>query len=372
MHVNLKELTQYVEDKFISLRKHPTQDLFIWNYTDKTQYSWHWDEITMMARGLITDSEGNVISKSFSKFFGVSDHSSTKLEVLPAELPLITEKVDGSLISVVNYKGTLVVASRGAFESDQAIHATEWLKQKGITKIPEGRTYAFEWLAPDNQIVIQHVQSKLVLLTVFNIGEIVTERPREWVEAEGRRLEVEVVRTFDFPTFAAIRESLKTMNGSIQEGFVVRYSNGLRVKMKCETYIKLHKIMTQESVTTIWEELVEKGNVDSIIESVPKEFADWVSKEANAIIAQREEIMKISRELAKEVELMPTRKEQALHIIGTLKSKEKPNIKSVAFSLLDGDEKEANRRAWKLVCPEGYRTFSEKPWKNKLVKLKEE
>ncbi len=72
-------------------------DLEICNYTPKTQYDKLWDAYTLISRGLILDSEHNILSKPFSKFFNLNETPETTLSNLPVEVPLITEKLDGDI-----------------------------------------------------------------------------------------------------------------------------------------------------------------------------------------------------------------------------------------------------------------------------------
>ena len=54
---------QLIKDGYISERKHPECDYYIYNYTSKAQYQKQWEEDTMNCRGLILDGEGNVIAR---------------------------------------------------------------------------------------------------------------------------------------------------------------------------------------------------------------------------------------------------------------------------------------------------------------------
>jgi RNA ligase len=54
MQVDVANLQRLVDERYISVQKHPTLPLLIWNYTPKTQFENHWTPETMMCRGLIT------------------------------------------------------------------------------------------------------------------------------------------------------------------------------------------------------------------------------------------------------------------------------------------------------------------------------
>ena len=128
MKVNLAEFRN--REKYISERKHDTLDLIIWNYKNSCQFDNAWDEYTTMARGLITDLEGNIVARPFKKFFNINTFEGTKIEELPAEIPEITEKLDGSLGILYPDNENYAISTRGNFNSEQAEFATKLIKEK--------------------------------------------------------------------------------------------------------------------------------------------------------------------------------------------------------------------------------------------------
>ena len=83
--MNKELLDKYVADGWLVTQKHPTLPLSIYNYSQKTQYDGHWDEVTLACRGLIVDSStGKVIVRPFPKFF---NYEEVEAEVLPFRLP---------------------------------------------------------------------------------------------------------------------------------------------------------------------------------------------------------------------------------------------------------------------------------------------
>ena len=72
MKIDITVFHNLVDRKYISVQKHETADLLIWNYSQRCQFERYWTPETRMARGLITDSKGNIIARPFSKFFNYS------------------------------------------------------------------------------------------------------------------------------------------------------------------------------------------------------------------------------------------------------------------------------------------------------------
>jgi len=259
----LEKLNKYYEDGLLYKQVHPSLPLTIWNYTEKVQYENLWDEVTLMCRGLVTDDTGDIVATPFQKFFNIEEG---KFE--PTEKFEVYEKMDGSLGIVFWYRGQWVVATRGSFTSDQAIKAREILKKYNTDIMFRHLTFCFEIIYPENRIVLDYgTDEKLVLLGTF--------------DKNGKEMDVEIWSQWGFDVvkkYDGIKDfkELKMMVKDDQEGFVVKFSNGDRVKVKGVEYLRLHKIMTNVTTTGVWEYLRNGEDVMEILKDVPDEFYDKI------------------------------------------------------------------------------------------------
>jgi RNA ligase len=259
----LEKLNKYYEDGLLYKQVHPSLPLTIWNYTEKVQYENLWDEVTLMCRGLVTDNTGDIVATPFQKFFNIEEGKFT-----PTEKFEVYEKMDGSLGIVFWFQGQWVVATRGSFTSDQAIKAREILKKYNTDIMFRHLTFCFEIIYPENRIVLDYGDDeKLVLLGTFN--------------KDGKEIDVEMWAQYGFDVvkkYDGISDykQLKEMVKNDQEGFVVKFSNGDRVKVKGVEYLRLHKIMTNVTTTGVWEYLKNGEDVLEILKDVPDEFYDKI------------------------------------------------------------------------------------------------
>jgi RNA ligase len=255
----LEKLNKYYEDGLLYKQVHPSLPLTIWNYTEKVQYENLWDEVTLMCRGLVTDNEGDIVATPFHKFFNIEEGKFTSTETFE-----VYEKMDGSLGIVFWYQGQWVVATRGSFTSDQAIKARELLQKYNTDIMFRHLTFCFEIIYPENRIVLDYgTDEKLVLLGTFN--------------KDGKEMDSEIWSQWGFDVvkkYDGINDykQLKEMVKNDQEGFVVKFSNGDRVKVKGVEYLRLHKIMTNVTTTGVWEYLKNGEDVMEILKDVPDEF----------------------------------------------------------------------------------------------------
>lgn len=215
--------------------------LTLYNYTTQTVMKGNWNYHTRCARGLVLDEEGNYIARPFQKFFGLYEVSETYLQNLPQEEAEIAIKYDGSLIVI--FQNTELpnngwdAVTRGCWDNDQTRFARRWLRENG-SKLEPGYTYCFELTAPWNQIVIPYAEETMTLLgRVDPYGlESTYQEAREY--ALDNQLEPV---TFFVGQVGDV--DLAEIPSDI-EGYVARFANGQRVKLKATLYEELHKQLT--------------------------------------------------------------------------------------------------------------------------------
>lgn len=274
-------LEKYYNDGLLFKQTHPTKDLTIWNYSQKVQFERLWDDVTLMCRGLVTNSKGEIIARPFKKFFNYEEY----LEVIPEKIPTnepfeVFEKMDGSLGILFFYDNEWIMATRGSFMSEQAIKGMQMLHKYEFKRLATGLTYLFEIIYNENRIVCKYDFEDLILLSIIynDNGEEIRIHEQEGNHVRRfmnivTNLGFKIVKRYD-----GINDynTLKSIISNDAEGFVIRFKNGFRMKIKGEEYCRLHRIVTNISSRDIWESLKEKQSMDELLEKVPDEFFKWV------------------------------------------------------------------------------------------------
>lgn len=337
--MDIKILRQYADSGLLYHQKHPVYPLEIWNYTEKVQYESLWDEVTLSCRGLVTWTDtGEICARPFRKFFNLEEGKHT-----PTPNFEVFEKIDGSLIIAFFVWDRWFVASRGSFASDQAVAGQKLLDYLDTSGLHDDYTYLFELTAPWNRIVVDYgKEDKLTLL-----GSIRTH--------DGQEMDYEILQRTSkdlgcdiTPRYDGISDysELKGKISNKAEGFVIRFSNGERIKIKGEEYLRLHKIMTNLSTTAVWEVLSAGGDFSNLLVDVPDEFYRKVQEVAGDLSLRFDNI----------------RKDYGIYHEDILKKIDPSNRKSYAeqatrfshpnllFGLLDG--KDITHSIWKILKPE--------------------
>lgn len=353
--MNYDLIKPYIEKGLVSEQNHPDcPSLKIFNYTQRCQFERIWDDVTMQCRGLILDTEKDVvIARPFPKFFNYGEYIE-KCWPIPSEIPIITEKLDGSLGILYWINDKPWVATRGSFTSEQAVWATKWFRENiDYDAIPESNgveTFLFEILYPENRIVVNYDYSGLVLITVRDTLTGV-DLPHEEVKSKITDMGVKSMIAKVIPATSLYELSkLDEPNG---EGFVAYYPKAdKRIKLKFPEYVRLHKLVTGVSEIAIWEHLSEGNPLDDLLEKVPDEFFKWVEGVQNRLRAEWAKLWGEAQMAVQMCQYMETRKDQAVWIMNNAKK-----VSSVVFLLLDKKDKKASAAVWKMVRPHGRTGF---------------
>lgn len=347
----IEVLEKYYEDGLILKQTHPNHNLLIWNYSPKVQYERLWDDVTMMCRGLVTDTEGNIVARPFEKFFNYEEHTP---EQIPNEYFEVYEKMDGSLGILFCHNKEWIMATRGSFTSPQAIRGKELLGKYNFERLHPDYTYLFEIIYKENRIVCDYDFEDVVLL-----GVIETKTGNE-VNIRGGDEDIRLnnmISNIGFPVVTLYKtwgegfDLLKEEIPNNKEGYVIRFKNGFRMKVKGEEYKRLHKILTNVSNRDIWEYLKDNKPLDEILDRVPDEFYNWVKDEVNKL-RNMFDITKAMAEFMyfKEIKEDMTRKEVAEIVL-----KKPKEMQAILFNLYDN--KDIDELIWKRLYPEYSKPF---------------
>ena len=249
---------EMLDKQYINVVKHSDLNLWIIDYSKKCTLEGMWNQVTMTCRGIIIDDSNNIVAWPFYKFFNyeeidtlASKHPELNLEI--PDLPFkVFEKMDGSLGVGYWVDDKLYIATKGSFCSDQAIKANEILNSKyhdAYKLLNKSYTYLFEIIYPENRIIVNYGDIEdLILIGVKNTsnGEDIFEDYSNIFTC---------VKEYDgLKDWRQIREMI---SGDNREGFVIRFENGFRMKMKYEDYFKKHFLksyLTEKHIFIFYEE----------------------------------------------------------------------------------------------------------------------
>jgi RNA ligase len=248
------------------VHKQTHDDLSVYCYTKECVIQGAWDDTTTLARGLVLSAD-RVVATPFPKFFNYHE-TPNSVPDLPFE---VYEKVDGSLIIIFNHNGRWMCCTKGSFESDQARWAQRILDDESlpVKHLDPDSTYLCEAVYPENRIVIQYDYSGLVMLGGYDDSG--RELTRQEIVSTALVLGWKVADMVFYRKISDLLEAAKTLPPD-EEGWVLRFSNGLRLKIKGEEYLKLHRMISKLSPLTIWEAMRNGTDLQAFRNDLPEEF----------------------------------------------------------------------------------------------------
>jgi RNA ligase len=262
-----------VEQGYVTRRVHPEDsDVVILNYTPKTVYERHWNEVTLLTRGLILNERtGETLALPMKKFFNY-DEQGVPNKVDLSQKPEITVKMDGSLgISYRLDDGKIRWATRGSFTSEQAKVAQRIWDEKynhSDLYISPQLTLLVEIISPATRVVVPYDFEDLVLIGANHIYPS-HDFGYDTLEYFANQIGMRITERVD-ASFISILEHIKTMDYT-NEGFVLRWDDGTRLKMKGQDYMRVHKALYGLSLNQKLECWLE-DKTDDLIKAVPEEY----------------------------------------------------------------------------------------------------
>ena len=182
-------------------------------------------------RGIAFGPDGKIISRPFQKFFNLGERSDMAYELNYMSV----EKLDGSMIRPIHVGGDIRWGTKAGI-TDVALQAEAWVAGQRhyydfVEKYKEF-TPLFEFVSPDNKIVLEYPDTNLVLLALRHntTGEYV---PRFTLEGITNLHKIPLVRLSRY-----LPANVAGLEG--EEGIVLYYPSGHMLKVKSEWYVRLH------------------------------------------------------------------------------------------------------------------------------------
>lgn len=236
---------------------HPQYPLVILNY-DQIE-SPKMEKIVRECRGLVLDtSDYTLVAACMERFFNLGEAEEITSKFVWDEGVVSRTKEDGSLITLFwnKYSNSWMVKTRGSWADmpigdnkprwDELVFSLlkpEYLKDITGTGFNPKFTYIFELCSSYNQVVRYYPDPKLFLLTIIDVGT-----NQEWISHEvdisARYKELERPAKINLSNVEEVKayiQKLEEEDGT-NEGLVLMDRNGLRVKVKSQTYLAFSRL----------------------------------------------------------------------------------------------------------------------------------
>lgn len=265
------------QERNITRRKHPeNNDIVILRYTDRCIFKKNWNEITEACRDLIVnEATEEIVARGFSKFYNQRQRTYFNTAYLTKNYPNasveFTDKIDG--IQAVSYRlnGKIRFASEGSFLSESSRAAAE-LWEEHYTSVehlvPDEITLVVEVIRPDLKVVVPYHFEDLILVGALNRHnghDFDYAALSDLAATLGMQVPAKLDMTFEEAVAIADSSDYTT------EGFVVRYGNDQRIKVKSKEYLRVFRLTHLTSSKQLMKLWVD-DEFQEAIDSLPAEF----------------------------------------------------------------------------------------------------
>lgn len=285
--LNIDHLHEQIKARYINAIRSPDGRHTIYDYTDKATYDRVWTPETTVCRGLVVETDtDDIVARGFDKFHnldepGIARASRAAIADRGGDYE-VWSKLDGSMVLLWWDGRTWRTSTRARFDSAQAVAAREWITHT-VNSWDLDPTYCYigEWVGPGNRIVVRYDEDQWVLTGVRSLVDG-AEATHGQLHAWAERLKVRAC------PFWIVRSGLDELIAAQShwtgiEGWVLRWPDGFRVKVKTAEYLDLHRLIMDLTPKRIHEALIA-GTYLTYLNQLPEEHRALAEQMARDIL----------------------------------------------------------------------------------------
>lgn len=258
-------------------------------------------------RSVVIDIKNDCIAlTAMSKFknYGedLNDWSETSIQnkIINSKKVEITNKMDGSFQQYryysINGNNTIIGSGSQALDQNES-----WRLKKGFDLLVNSEnnqgpmeylsmlkdyrdyTFMFEFISPDNQIVVQYDKSQegLYLFSARN-NETGKEMNFKQLSELANKYNINIVEYYNNYTLNDILGKVKNYSCNEKEGWVVKIydqnNNYFRVKVKIDDYVLMHRALSKLVSPNSIIQAYENGKIDDFYSKIPLGYKDSADK----------------------------------------------------------------------------------------------
>ena len=252
-------------------------DISIFNYR-LAMYSDFIDNLAFEMRGLtfVFNEDGTLFNRYLllHKFFNLNQVPESQYSLVEdLGIRSIYNKEDGSVASFIRLpNGSVLGKSKMSFESDQAAGMNRLYRLNADLKrfvdwsLDNDYVAVFEYVAPNNRIVLRYLDEELILLRLRD------NKTGEYLDLSKFSKEIGSLKVA--PSDVASLDEIVELSHSVEdkEGWIIEFFNGLFIKIKTAWYCERHGLLTNDLYREhVLVRYVLDEKIDDVLGQVPEE-----------------------------------------------------------------------------------------------------
>lgn len=241
-------------------------------------------------RGLVVDMKNeDIINCPFRKFFNINETEDSAIDIVKQQVNAakkieITDKMDGSLISIRAYYDDFFISGTGSIDekaNPRLAEAREMLMdnyKKMIQDYPY-TTFIFEQISENDKKIVSYDYSKKGLYLI-GMRDVFTgfEWPYSEIQEIAQKYNAFMTKIENI-SFAQMLKNKDSFKAKEKEGWVIKIDNH-RYKFKCDDYVNFAKVLESALSPKYIIENILDDTIDDVIANTP----DWCKEEQKKII----------------------------------------------------------------------------------------
>lgn len=247
-------------------------------------------------RGLcINVLNDEIVLLPFPKFFNINELEETSIDVVKEKIKNaktfeITNKMDGSMLSVRFYQGKFILGGTGSLHlngnNPRLDECYLWLTDEYKNMIAENtdKTFLFEYISQNDIHIVNYSEKEqgLYLIGVRDVNNGYVCLYNEVIDYANRYgVKTIVMENSSLDNLISKRGNYKAKE---KEGWVLRIDNYM-YKIKCEDYIEIHTLLTEKSPPKTIIRNVDNETIDDLLANVPMAYRKNIDSIVNNVYA---------------------------------------------------------------------------------------
>lgn len=294
-----KEKIKYLEinqkGKYILIRYGKFSSVGDGQYEITAENLWEADNgFYLECRSVVINlEEEEIVIAPFRKFRNLNECPENDIKIVTEEIKHattveITNKLDGSMQCLRWYKGNIFMTGSQALDPKKS-----WRLQDGISRLTnnynvmakenQNITFIFEYISLLDAHVVKYTKDQEGLYLI-GARDVFTGRQCTYKEVGefAAKYQVPTTQVFD-KTFEEILEDTKVLKSDDMEGFVVNI-DGHMIKVKCDDYVQIHKILSKISSINLIIKSIADGTTDDLYSKVPEAYKPRVKAVESVVL----------------------------------------------------------------------------------------
>lgn len=282
---------------FESLQTNQDENLLLIRYGLAEMQSGMWEDensIYRECRSVVIDLENEeLVITPFRKFFNLNEVKENNIDkilddITKAKIFEITNKLDGSMQSARYYNDKIILTGSMALNPKDS-----WRLQDGYSMLTENHirmikenptlTFIFEYISVSDAHVVLYKKEQEGLYLIgcrdVNTGY---ELSYKTIKICSNKYNVPMT-DIELITIDEVLSKMKEYKSYQKEGWVLNIDYH-KVKIKCDDYVHLHRLLDKFSSINVIIENIAESRFDDMISKVPDNYKDRIQRVANKII----------------------------------------------------------------------------------------